>query len=319
MPPAARLADPATHVATPLAPGAGSSDVIIGFMPAWRGLPQGIGAGIESALNTMKELIDAASLDPMTTPVKLVKVNAGLTQDAAKAAANGAPGAPATISSGFASLMSTNAALTATCVSVAAVPGGEPAARTAYTQAIKAAAAAFSASAISGIAGMTDTHVCPQPAGPIPHGPGVVTKGSKSVWINNLPACREGDQVFEAAGGPDPIKKGCPTVIIGDDGGMPAESPADSAVDAREIEEQAQVQSIVAALVHAAAAGMPLVEVCPQCDRRPAAVPHARCGPARCADRDAAALGSRADRLPPGVDLLRANRPAVEPGARRCA
>src|SRR5262249_21751802 len=148
MPAAARLSDPASHMGAPIAPGAGSSDVIIGFMPAWRALPAGMGAGVESALHTMEELIDCASLDPKSTPVKLVKVNAGLVQDAGKAAPNGAPGAPAAVSGGFTSLMSSNAALTATYTAAAAVPGGEPAARTAYTQAIKAAAAAFATSAI---------------------------------------------------------------------------------------------------------------------------------------------------------------------------
>jgi uncharacterized Zn-binding protein involved in type VI secretion len=37
MPPAARIADPTTHGA-PLAPGPGSLDVLIGYMPAWRAL-----------------------------------------------------------------------------------------------------------------------------------------------------------------------------------------------------------------------------------------------------------------------------------------
>jgi uncharacterized Zn-binding protein involved in type VI secretion len=37
MPPAARVADPTTHGA-PLAPGPGSTDVLIGYMPAWRAL-----------------------------------------------------------------------------------------------------------------------------------------------------------------------------------------------------------------------------------------------------------------------------------------
>ncbi|MGA9669928.1 MAG: PAAR domain-containing protein [Terracidiphilus sp.] len=37
MPPAARVADPTTHGA-PLAPGPGSTDVLIGGMPAWRAL-----------------------------------------------------------------------------------------------------------------------------------------------------------------------------------------------------------------------------------------------------------------------------------------
>jgi uncharacterized Zn-binding protein involved in type VI secretion len=34
--------------------------------------------------------------------------------------------------------------------------------------------------------------------------------------INGLSAARQGDQVFEAAGGPDPIAMGCMTVQIGD-------------------------------------------------------------------------------------------------------
>ena len=37
MPPAARVADPTTHGA-PLAPGPGSTDVLIGYMPAWRAM-----------------------------------------------------------------------------------------------------------------------------------------------------------------------------------------------------------------------------------------------------------------------------------------
>ena len=37
MPPAARMADPTTH-GSPLAPGPGSANVMIGFMPAWRAM-----------------------------------------------------------------------------------------------------------------------------------------------------------------------------------------------------------------------------------------------------------------------------------------
>lgn len=36
MPPAARITDPTTHLATPLAPGPGSTNVLIGYLPAWR-------------------------------------------------------------------------------------------------------------------------------------------------------------------------------------------------------------------------------------------------------------------------------------------
>jgi uncharacterized Zn-binding protein involved in type VI secretion len=44
----------------------------------------------------------------------------------------------------------------------------------------------------------------------------MVTKGSGTVMINGLSAVRQGDTVFEAAGGPDAIAMGCPTVMMGD-------------------------------------------------------------------------------------------------------
>jgi uncharacterized Zn-binding protein involved in type VI secretion len=219
MPPAARLSDPATHMMTPISPGAASANVLIGSKKAWRGLPAGLGAGIESALNTMKQLVDQPLLNPATTPTMLAQVYGGLVSDAAKAATKGSPAAPATTSTAFTQLMATNAKETATYASAAAVPGGQPAAMAAYTLAMKKAAADFAGAAIKAIAGMTDTHVCPQPSGPIPHGPGVVLRGSKSVLINGLPACREGDKLFEAAGGSDPIARGYTTVIIGDASG----------------------------------------------------------------------------------------------------
>ncbi len=61
-----------------------------------------------------------------------------------------------------------------------------------------------------------DTHVCAMvtPAG-TPHGAGVVAMGSTTVFINNLPAARVGDQVMEAGGGPNPIVTGEFTVLIG--------------------------------------------------------------------------------------------------------
>src|SRR5437870_8968361 len=82
---------------------------------------------------------------------------------------------------------------------------------------------------------MTDIHVCSQPSGPVPHGPGVVTKGSRSVFINGLPACRQGDKLFEAAGGANPIAKGCSTVNIGDDGGGPATTVKPAAATVRDV------------------------------------------------------------------------------------
>ena len=62
-----------------------------------------------------------------------------------------------------------------------------------------------------------DFHVCPQsiPATPpVPHVGGVVSVGSATVLINNLPAARQGDMIIES-GPPDSISAGEPTVIIG--------------------------------------------------------------------------------------------------------
>jgi uncharacterized Zn-binding protein involved in type VI secretion len=59
-----------------------------------------------------------------------------------------------------------------------------------------------------------DTHACPLVSGTVPHVGGVVAVGSKTVFINNLPAARQGDTIVEG-GPPNRIVKGCLTVIIG--------------------------------------------------------------------------------------------------------
>ena len=59
-----------------------------------------------------------------------------------------------------------------------------------------------------------DFHACPLVSGVVPHVGGVVTLGSTSVIINNLPAVRQGDMIVEI-GPPNSIVVGCPTVIIG--------------------------------------------------------------------------------------------------------
>ena len=48
-----------------------------------------------------------------------------------------------------------------------------------------------------------------------PHGPGVVIDGSKTVFINSLPACRQGDTILEALGPTNKITGGDDTVLIG--------------------------------------------------------------------------------------------------------
>lgn len=78
-------------------------------------------------------------------------------------------------------------------------------------------AAALSALGSAFSATGADVHMCPMPSAPVPtpHGPGVVLQASTTVFIDYLPAARQGDKVVEVLGPPDPIVAGCPTVIIG--------------------------------------------------------------------------------------------------------
>jgi uncharacterized Zn-binding protein involved in type VI secretion len=59
-----------------------------------------------------------------------------------------------------------------------------------------------------------DVHTCPLFDGPKAHGGGVVAKGSSKVFIDRMPAAREGDQVVEV-GQMNGIKKGFTKVQIG--------------------------------------------------------------------------------------------------------
>ena len=60
-----------------------------------------------------------------------------------------------------------------------------------------------------------DFHTCPlSNPGPVPHVGGVVSVGSTSVLINNLPAARQGDMIVES-GPPNSIVAGCLDVLIG--------------------------------------------------------------------------------------------------------
>lgn len=64
-------------MATPLAPGPGSPNVLIGFLPAWRGIPLAAVAALQAAKTTSDATVQAAT--------------------AAATAAKGTPGAPAAI------------------------------------------------------------------------------------------------------------------------------------------------------------------------------------------------------------------------------
>ena len=73
--PAARLTDSTAHMMTPLAPGPGSLNVLIGYLPAWRGVPLAAAAALQIAKAASEVRIKAA--------------------EAATLAAAGTPGAPA--------------------------------------------------------------------------------------------------------------------------------------------------------------------------------------------------------------------------------
>jgi hypothetical protein len=70
----------------------------------------------------------------------------------------------------------------------------------------------------------------------------VVTRGSKTVRINGLPAVRQGDNVIEACGGSDPIAAGCANVQIGDlpASGAAATDPGSAESTAAAADEAAQ-------------------------------------------------------------------------------
>ncbi|HEV7404002.1 MAG TPA: PAAR domain-containing protein [Chthoniobacteraceae bacterium] len=170
MPPAARLFDLTSH-GTPLSPGPGSLDVIIGGLPAWRGVPAGGGTLVGVAQEAAEVALAAAAL---------ARQAASITPFAAVAlAAEGA------------------------------VQNGVSATMSQLSLSVSAGA---------------DQHFCPVPRPHPPHGDGVVINGSPTVFINGLHACRVGDIVLEAIGGPDPIAVGCLTVFIGGEAGGPGSS-----------------------------------------------------------------------------------------------
>jgi uncharacterized Zn-binding protein involved in type VI secretion len=85
-------------------------------------------------------------------------------------------------------------------------------------QAIKSTLSVSMGSLVSALGAASDIHFCPVPVPVPPHGPGVVIDGSPTVFINHMHACRVGDIVLEALGGPDPIAMGARSVFIGDGG-----------------------------------------------------------------------------------------------------
>ena len=161
--PAARITDTVAHPLPPvLTGGPGSLNVLIGSLPAWRGIPLASAAALQAAKKTSDIAIEVA--------------------EKATLAAAGTPGAPA--------------------------------AKLAE-ETTKATSLATMSNMISASAMGADIHTCSTPLPLPPHGPGVVIDGSKTVIINNLPACRQGDTILEALGPTNKITGGKLTVLIG--------------------------------------------------------------------------------------------------------
>lgn len=105
MPPAARITDPVVHPLPPvLQPGPGSSNVIIGMLLAWRGLPLAMAGGLQAAKkisDTAIEVAEKATLAAAGTPAAPA---AKLAEETAKATAAATMG---TMISGLASASAT--------------------------------------------------------------------------------------------------------------------------------------------------------------------------------------------------------------------
>lgn len=176
--PAARLTDAVVHPTPPvLTGGPPALTVLIGNLPAWKGIPLALSAGVQAAQQTSESAIKIAEGIALATA-------------AAAVAAAGTPAAP-------------TAAAAATAARLAA-------------ETLKASsAAAMSATIGAAAAGGASMHVCALPWPIPPHGPGVVIDGSSTVIIENMPACRMGDTIVEAIGPPNKIVMGCLTVVVG--------------------------------------------------------------------------------------------------------
>lgn len=93
--PAARVTDPVVHpLPGILTPGPGSPTVLIGGLPAWRGVPAGAGAAIQAAKSAADATVQAA--------------------EAAALAAMGTPGAPAAKAAELATKNAVSASMSAT-------------------------------------------------------------------------------------------------------------------------------------------------------------------------------------------------------------
>ena len=85
--PAARLGDFVQHPLPPtLSPGPGSFNVLIGNMPAWRGVPAAVASSLKSAKKTSDTAIQVAEKATAAAPEPASKAAAKAAEEATKAA-----------------------------------------------------------------------------------------------------------------------------------------------------------------------------------------------------------------------------------------
>jgi hypothetical protein len=105
MPPAARVTDPVVHPLPPvLGPGPGSLNVLIGFLPPWRGVPAAAAAALQAAKqasDTAIQIAEAATLAAAGTPGAPA---AKLAEETTKATAAGTMGSTITSAAGGADI-----------------------------------------------------------------------------------------------------------------------------------------------------------------------------------------------------------------------
>lgn len=86
--PAARPTDPVIHPLPPiLTPGPGSTNVLIGFLPAWRGIPLAAAAALQAAKTVADTAVDAAVAATIAAPTPVDKTAAYTAEQTAKTTA----------------------------------------------------------------------------------------------------------------------------------------------------------------------------------------------------------------------------------------
>lgn len=103
--PAARILDPVAHPLPPiLSPGPGSTDVMIGMLPAWRGVPAAVAAALSSAKAASEATIKAAEAATLAAAGSPGLPAAKAAEEATKAAAAAQMGSMITSSAGGADI-----------------------------------------------------------------------------------------------------------------------------------------------------------------------------------------------------------------------